>query len=292
MAFFLASFHNISMLDGIILLDKKEGVTSRSVDNLMQRKFQTRKVGHLGTLDPFATGLFIVSINKGCKALPFLEDGKKTYQAKLRLGYYSSTGDKDGEIREGKKISNLDQNKIETVFASFIGKSHQLPPMTSAIKVDGKPLYQLAHQGKEIERKSREIEIFSLKLLSYDDESLEFETEVSKGTYIRVLGEDIAKALGGEGYLTSLRRTKIGPFDVSLAKKEEEVSEADIIDPIHWIALPHLEIDDEQLNEAINGKKMHLKSAEDKILLTQQGKSIAVYEKIGPQYYQSLRGLF
>ena len=129
------------MNDGIILLNKDKGMTSRNVDNAIGHLFHTKRVGHLGTLDPFATGLLVIGVNKGTKFLTYLDDSKKTYIAKLHLGKKTSTGDIDGEIFEEKDVPNFSQEEIEEVFASFLGEGEQIPPMTSAIKIDGVPLY-------------------------------------------------------------------------------------------------------------------------------------------------------
>ena len=221
--------------DGFLLIDKGVGITSRKVDNLLQKKFHLRSVGHLGTLDPFASGLLLIALGKATKALSFFSESKKTYQACLRLGQATSTGDTDGEALETQEVPSFSKEEILSALNSFLGKSKQLPPMTSAIKKDGVALYKLAHQGVTVERKSRDIEIHEIKLLGVDLPRIYFEATVSSGTYIRVLGEDIAKALGSIGHLENLRRTKIDLFDVKDAKTIEEVWEGDLRDPIDFI---------------------------------------------------------
>ncbi len=280
------------MNDGIILLDKEAGVTSRKVDNLIQRKFAPCKAGHLGTLDPFATGLLIVGVNKGGKYFPYLPDGKKTYVATLKLGVKTTTGDIEGEVEELKSVPPLTKREIECTLSLFLGKSMQIPPMTSAIKVDGCALYKLAHKGKEVERKPREIEIEEIKLLSYEKDEITFEATVSKGTYVRVLGEDIAAKLGTVGYLTALRRVKIGDISVIDAVKMEEVNENSIIDPTPYVALPHVEVNSETKKKVENGVKLPLKEKDVQVLLTCEGKSLAVYEKKEDGLFHSVRGLF
>ena len=138
---------------GLILIDKPEGMTSREVDNRIGRRFGTHKVGHLGTLDPFATGLLVVAVNRGTKFLPYILDGEKTYQAVLKLGQKNSSGDKTDPIIEEKEVPELDEKKIQDALASMLGKQLQTPPMTSAKKVDGVALYKQAHKGVEVERK-------------------------------------------------------------------------------------------------------------------------------------------
>ena len=155
----------VTKQNGFILINKRVGVTSRSVDNVIQRLFHTRKVGHLGTLDPFASGLLVIAVNKGCKSLPFLDDSFKTYQATLSLGKSTSTGDLTGEVKEEKEVPVSNVSTIQTIFDSFLGESEQIPPMTSALHHEGKRLYDLSRKGIEIERKPRKIFIKSLKLI-------------------------------------------------------------------------------------------------------------------------------
>src|SRR5574344_800794 len=176
------------MKNGILLVDKEAGLTSRDVDNALQKRFATRKVGHLGTLDPFATGLLIVGINNGTKFLPYLDDSRKSYLATLKLGETTSSLDPDTPVTETKEIPSLTEKAVADVLRSFIGKSEQLPPMTSAIKVDGEPLYKAAHEGREVERKTRSIEVYSLNLVELLKDAIVFTCSVSRGTYIRVLG--------------------------------------------------------------------------------------------------------
>ena len=281
------------MASGILYVDKPAGMTSRALDNAIQKRFSTRKVGHLGTLDPFATGLLLVAVEKGTKSLAYLQDGKKTYQAELVLGKKTSTGDPEGEVIEEKEIPTLSKEKVKEALSSFLGESYQLPPMTSAIKVDGVALYELAHKGKEIEREKRKIYIHDIRLLKLEGNVLYFEATVSSGTYIRVLGEDIAEKLGTVGYLKSLRRTSVGDISIENAIPLEEISEADFHDPSEAIDLRKVEIQSEaMLKDIQNGKKMPLHSKEDKILFTHHGEAFAVYKKEKEGLYAAERGLF
>ena len=216
-------------MDGFLFIDKPIGMTSRDVCNQISRLFKTKKVGHIGTLDPFATGLLIVTINKGNKAGTFLDGFSKEYIASLLLGEESSTGDTEGEITKKEEVKAYSIEEINKTLNSFLGKSMQIPPMTSAISINGKKLYKLAHQGKEIERPAREINVLEISLEDYKNNVITFKTFVSKGTYIRVLGEDIAKKLDTVGHLISLRRTKVGPFDISEAHKLEDINESSIV---------------------------------------------------------------
>lgn len=277
---------------GIILLDKDTGTTSRNCDNRIGRIFETRHVGHSGTLDPFATGLLIVGIDQGCKSLPYIDTSRKTYVAELKFGIATSTGDLTGEIKEERDIPNDLYAKIPSILSSFVGKSHQIPPMTSAIKINGVALYKLAHKGEEIERQEREIEVYSLNIISLKDNILTFETEVSEGTYIRVLGEDIAKRAGTVGHLISLRRTKIGSIDLSKAKRLEELDSNSALDPAPFIPFPKIEMQDDQVKKVKDGRTVNLTTEEEKILLTYGGQALAIYKRKEDNIFTCERGLF
>ena len=183
------------MASGFILINKKEGVTSRSVDNKIQRLFHTRKVGHLGTLDPFASGLLIIAVDKGCKSLPFIDDSYKTYQAKLLLGKKTSSGDLTTEVIEEKDVPNFNINDVEKVFNSLLGESEQIPPMASAIHLNGDRLYDLHRKGIKADIPARKIFIKELKIIKISAKQVDFSVICSKGTYVRTLGEEIANRL-------------------------------------------------------------------------------------------------
>ena len=220
------------MASGFVLINKRVGVTSRKVDNVIQRLFHTRKVGHLGTLDPFASGLLVIAIDKGCKSLPFIDDSFKKYRAKLKLGEMTNTGDLTGDIIKVCPVDGIYPEVIDLVFKNVLGESEQVPPMSSALHVDGRRLYELSHQGIEVERKPRKITIKSLKLLSFTENLIEFEVICSRGTYVRTLGEDIAFKLGTCGHLIELEREEIGNIKLESAKDIDEINENDLINPI------------------------------------------------------------
>lgn len=278
------------MLDGLLILDKEAGVTSRRVDNLVQKKFHLKKVGHLGTLDPFATGLLVLALGKGSKCLPYLKDAPKTYLASLELGTKTDTGDKDGQIIETRPVEAIVDAKIVEALSSFLGVSYQLPPMTSAIKIDGVPLYKLAHKGEEIERKRRRIEVYSIKMIFRLGKRIDFVVSVSSGTYIRVLGEDIAARLGNIGHLVALRRIGVGDIDISMSKPFDEISEEDILNPLPYINLPRFELDEAQCKKALNGVALPIPLSGE-CLLVYRNQAIAVYEGDGAIAH-SKRGLF
>ena len=201
-------------MDGLILINKDRDWTSRDVCNVVQKIHSTKKVGHTGTLDPFAEGLLLVTINKANKIGQFLDDFTKTYVATLKLGVKTNTSDLTGEVIETKAIPNIKKEDVEKVLRTFLGDIEQIPPMTSAIHYKGRKLYEYFYEGVEVERPSRKVHIYSINLLDFKDDTIVFEVEVSKGTYIRILGEDIATKLNTVGHLTRLIRNKIGPYDI------------------------------------------------------------------------------
>ena len=210
-------------MNGIIVVDKKKGNTSFDEIREIRKKYNTKKVGHIGTLDPMATGVLPILIGEATKLSDYLMGHDKEYVATLKLGQKMDTGDSEGSIVLEKPIPILSEEKIKEVLSSFLGKSNQIPPMYSAIKVNGKKLYELAREGKEIERKAREIEVYGIELIKIKEDNIvkeiEFKVNCSKGTYIRVLCEDIAKKLGTCGYMSELRRTRVGNFTLKDTNK-------------------------------------------------------------------------
>lgn len=203
-------------INGIVLLDKPAGITSNRALQIARRLFCARKAGHTGSLDPFATGMLPICFGEASKTAAFMIDSDKTYRASARLGVATDSGDIDGSIINELQVPALTEQVVKTVFDSFTGEIEQIPPMYSALKHEGQPLYKLAREGKTIERKSRKRVIHYLKLISVDDKFLEFEVKCSKGTYIRTLAEDMAVALGSCAHLFSLRRLSVDPFDPAL----------------------------------------------------------------------------
>ena len=201
-------------MNGFFLIDKQEGWTSRDVVTKISHIFHERKTGHSGTLDPFATGLLVVSVGRATKTNICLDGLDKEYIATLKLGGRTMSGDKTNEIVETKPVITPSKDEVLRVFESLTGPQKQVPPMVSSVRYKGQKLYHLALQGIEVDRPARDINIYSLELLELKDDEIVFKASVSKGTYIRVLGEEIANRLNNLGYLTALRRTKVGPFNI------------------------------------------------------------------------------
>lgn len=202
-------------MDGLLIINKPKGYTSHDAVNVIRKKLNTKKVGHTGTLDPNATGVLPILVGKATKISKYLIEHNKTYIATIKLGEKTDTGDSEGQVIETKKIpEGLEKEDINKVLQSFLGRQKQLPPMYSAIKINGKKLYEYAREGKKVEVKPRDIEIYKIELLEYKNSKIKFNVECSKGTYIRSLCEDIAKELETVGYMEELQRTKVNNFKI------------------------------------------------------------------------------
>jgi tRNA pseudouridine55 synthase len=200
-------------VDGVVLLDKPEGPGSTTVLQRVRRLLRAAKAGHAGTLDPMASGMLPLCFGQATKACGVLLESAKAYRAQLRLGAATDTGDAEGRVVSEAAVPVLDSSRVAMVLAAMVGPQQQRPPMYSALKHQGRPLYELARRGEEVERLPRPVTIHGLQLLDLQQETLDFEVVCSKGTYVRVLGEEIAAALGTQGYLTALRRLWVEPFD-------------------------------------------------------------------------------
>jgi tRNA pseudouridine55 synthase len=206
---------------GVLLVDKDRGPTSHDIVDRVRRLYGTRRVGHAGTLDPMATGLLILLVGKATKASAQLMSQDKTYEADLTLGVTTDSQDADGEVRETRPVPPLEPEAIRAAMARMLGDQYQTPPMHSARKVGGVPLYKLAHKGQEIPREPRFIHVESMELLGWEPPVLRLRTRCSKGTYVRTLGHDLGQALGPGGHLTALRRTASGALRVEDARTLE-----------------------------------------------------------------------
>ncbi len=213
-------------MDGVIIIDKPAGLTSHDVCSRIKRRLGARKVGHLGTLDPMATGVLPLVINKATKAATVLGGGTKEYVATIVLGAETDTYDREGHIVAEGDVSMVTPEKVTCVMEGFIGKIQQLPPMYSAVKRNGVPLYKLARKGITVERDHKEIEVFGIEMLEVDLPKITFRVACSKGTYVRTLCHDAGKALGCGGHLGELRRTRSGSFTLDCAVSLEASRQA------------------------------------------------------------------
>jgi tRNA pseudouridine55 synthase len=197
---------------GIIVIDKPRGLTSNGTLQRVRKAYGARSAGHVGTLDPMATGMLPLCLDEATKVIAELESGGKCYEFTVELGARTDTGDAEGEVVERLAVPALDAARVEAALTGFRGTLQQVPPMYSALKREGRPLYELARQGIEVERAARTIEIRRLELVALREQAIDLVCECAKGTYIRVLGEDIARALGTLGHLTRLHRAWVEPF--------------------------------------------------------------------------------
>jgi tRNA pseudouridine55 synthase len=211
--------------DGVLLVDKPVGCTSHDIVNGIRRKFQLKKVGHGGTLDPNATGLLMILLGKGTKLSSQVMGGDKTYTGVIHLGRVTSSQDCDGELLEENPADHITREQVEAQMKELTGDIFQIPPMVSAIKVNGVPLYKLARKGQEIERKKRFVHIYRFKMTDWQPPLASFEVISTKGTYVRTLAHDIGQALGCGASLDVLRRTHSGDFDIKGASPYKDLLE-------------------------------------------------------------------
>ncbi|WP_370648869.1 tRNA pseudouridine(55) synthase TruB [uncultured Ligilactobacillus sp.] len=244
---------------GILIINKPKGYTSHDVVAKVKKILNIKKVGHTGTLDPNATGVLPLLLNDSTKLSKYLIEHDKEYEVTLKLGIKTDTADIEGNILEEKQVQNISIEQIEETLKSFEGKQEQYPPMYSAIKVNGKKLYEYARNGEKVEIKPRNIEIYRINLINFNDKESEIQFKVicSKGTYIRSLCEDIAKKLNTIGYMKELNRTKVGRFKIEDAITLEELEnskEQKIIAMENLLSnLPNINLNEKQLEKFLNG---------------------------------------
>lgn len=279
-------------MDGIIVIHKEAGCTSHDVVGKMRRILNTKKVGHAGTLDPDATGVLVICVNKATKVLQFLTADTKEYIAKLSLGTATDTFDATGKITETKNVdlSNVD---IKAILNDFLGKQMQVPPIYSAIKINGKKAYEYARNGEELILDPRPIHIYSIELLNSSQNSIEFKVKCSKGTYIRSLCVDIAKALNTVGHMDSLIRSESGMFNLNQSSTIEQVENGDYTVLSIEEALsnyPSIIVEDETV--IYHGKKIKSDNTELTTIFNKEGKLLAMYGPDGTGYLKNVRGLW
>lgn len=251
-------------IDGVVLLDKPLGLSSNAALQKVRRAYRANKGGHTGTLDPLATGLLPLCLGEATKFSQMLLDADKAYAARVRLGETSTTGDAEGEILFRSEIRPT-EGEIDAVLPRFLGEIDQVPPMYSALKRDGKPLYEYARQGVELERSARRVTILSLTRGPLDGQEFDLTVRCSKGTYIRTLAEDIGEALGCGAHITALRRTQIGPFRVEDAVcldalEQDSSARAEALLAVDLLAghLPVFELNDAQACCFSHGQQVFL----------------------------------
>jgi tRNA pseudouridine55 synthase len=250
-------------LDGVLLFDKPLELSSNTAMQKVRRLYRAEKAGHTGTLDPLATGLLPVCFGEATKFTHSLLDADKGYRATVRLGQRTTTGDAEGEVVETRPVA-VDEVQVRAVMQRFTGDIEQVPPMHSALKHQGKPLYEYIRKGETVAREARPVTIHELTLENLQGEVLEFSVLCSKGTYVRTLAEDIGEALGCGGHLTALRRTRIGPFGLEGAYTLQQVEAMEpgardaLLLPLDTLVsgLPRLEVDAIQAERLAKGQRL------------------------------------
>lgn len=281
---------------GWVILDKAAGVGSTPMVGKVRYAFQAQKAGHGGTLDPFATGLLPIALGEATKTVNYVMDGAKSYRFTLRWGVATDSADIDGEVTDTSNVRPVEAD-ILAALSKFIGEIEQIPPIYSAIKIDGRRAYDLAREGVAVEMKSRQVTVHDLHLIEIvDEDHAIFEIDCGKGTYVRSIGRDLAACLGTVGHLSALRRTKVGPFSekhaISLAELEEmehNAAVANVLQPIEAAldGIPAIALSEEEAIRIRNGNAVSLLrkvdldrikglSAGDTVIAMYNGKAIAL----------------
>ena len=278
-------------MDGVLLVHKPAGMTSHDVVNRIRKIFHTKKVGHCGTLDPEATGILVLCIGKATKALQFLMSETKEYQATLVLGQATDTYDASGQVVDQKPFQGV--FNVDNVLQSFVGLQEQLPPMYSAIKVNGKKLYEYARNHEKVEVQPRSIVIHRIELIDQHDQFITFRVQCSKGTYIRSLCVDIGHKLGYPAHMQKLVRLASGHFRLENCFSLEDIEQGHY----HMLSLEeafqhfeHYVVEDAQI--VYHGKKIKSDIDHQVVVCNQEGQVLAVYGPDGTGYLKSIRGLF
>jgi tRNA pseudouridine55 synthase len=213
-------------VDGVLVVDKPAGPTSHDIVDRVRRSLGTRRVGHTGTLDPFATGVLPVCVGKATRLARFFSDAEKVYEARVRLGFATTTDDLAGEPLSPRREVALAAAQVEAVVAEFVGTFDQVPPAFSARRVGGRRLYELARRGEATAREARPVSVRSIEVRAFAGDELDLRVDCSAGTYVRALARDIGERLGVGGHLTALRRTRAGAFDLSAAVSGDDLADA------------------------------------------------------------------
>ncbi len=264
-------------MDGLVFINKEKNWTSRDVCNKVSHMLGERKSGHIGTLDPLATGVMVVCLGKYTKLANLLMDHDKEYKVEMELGYETDTLDLAGNVI--KKVDvKVKEEDIINLFNNFPKSYIQEVPIYSALKVNGKKLYDYARNGEEVELPKREVKINNIKLLNINNNKIEFEVKVSKGTYIRSLVSDIAKKLGTVATMTNLLRTKLGNVKLEDTKLISDITKDDIKTISDILDYPLYELNEEEYKKVLNGNKLKLNSTNDRLILTKNNIEVGIYE--------------
>ncbi len=277
----------------VLYVNKPSGISSFDVCFKLRKVLHTKKIGHTGTLDPNATGVMIVLFDKSTKANQFLVTDRKEYETRVLLGKETDTLDIDGKALGEYKYEVPDENTLKKALNAFKGRSVQEVPITSAVSVDGKRLYQYQKEGKEVELPKREIEVFSVELLNIYEDGFSFLSRVSSGTYIRALVRDILSSLNLHGTVLTLKRTAVDDVRIEDCDELNDILECNyhLHDLYDLISKRYEVFEDFDEKDVLNGKKLLIESDQPRLLMAKNHEALAIYEKDG-DLYRSLRGLW
>ncbi len=269
---------------GLVVVDKAGGMTSHDVVARVRRLAGTRKVGHAGTLDPMATGVLVVGVNRATRLLGHLMLTEKAYDATIRLGVSTTTDDAEGEVVSTADASGLDEAAVRSAAGEFVGDLLQVPTAVSAIKVDGKRAYQRVRAGEQVELKARPVTVHELAVTDVRGEQLDISVRCSSGTYIRAIARDLGASLGVGGHLTALRRTAVGPYSLEDARTLEELAEEFAMMPIAAAAraaFPAVDLDERQAGDVRVGRSLDTPLDGLSAVFAPDGEFLALYEPRG-----------
>ena len=277
----------------VLYVNKPSGISSFDVCFKLRKVLHTKKIGHTGTLDPNATGVMIVLFDKSTKANQFLVTDRKEYETRVLLGKETDTLDIDGNVLGEYKYEVPDENTLKNALNAFKGRSVQEVPITSAVSVDGKRLYQYQKEGKQVELPKREIEVFSVELLNIYEDGFSFISRVSSGTYIRALVRDILSSLNLHGTVLTLKRTAVDDVRIEDCDELNDILEGNyhLHDLYDLLSKRYEVFEDFDEKDVLNGKKLLIESDQPRLLMTKNHEALAIYEKDG-DLYRSLRGLW
>ena len=267
---------------GLVVVDKPGSMTSHDVVSRVRRLAGTRKVGHAGTLDPMATGVLVLGLNRATRLLGHLTLTDKRYDATVRLGGTTTTDDADGDLVSSSPTDHLSEDDVRSALSSLVGEIDQVPSSVSAVKVDGRRAYARVRAGEEVELSARRVTIHAIDVVSLDLPDVKVAVHCSSGTYVRAIARDLGAALGVGGHLTALRRTAVGPFTLADARTIDELTESFTITPIADAArasFPALDLDDAQAADVRVGRRLDLALDTTTALFAPDGEFLALYRE-------------
>lgn len=253
-------------MNGILIINKSKGFTSHDIVNVLRKELHTKKIGHTGTLDPNATGVLPVLVGDATKISKYLTQHNKEYEVEMKLGIETTTLDEEGDIVKQEEVKDIDEEKIKEVLNSFKGKQMQTPPKYSSIKINGKKAYEYARAGQDVVIPPRKIEIYNISFLDYKEDLIKFKVKCSKGTYIRVLCQDIARKLDTVAFMKNLKRTEVDLFKIEksitiddIKNKKVNIEEYLISIEDAFVNLSQINIDEKRIKHFLNGVKLTYK---------------------------------